>query len=207
MQKILVDIMNQYGYFGIVLLIAVENIFPPIPSEVILTFGGAMTTYTEMEVWGVIFWATVGSLIGAIVLYAVGRIFSEEKLKKIVSGKIGKILHFKREDVEKSMIWFRKRGNITVFFCRCIPIVRSLISIPAGMTGMDLGEFLILTISGTLIWNMVLVHLGAIAGASWEKIVGYINTYSEITKVILAAIAVLLVWKVIRKKKKGSDSI
>ena len=207
MQKILVDIMNQYGYFGIVLLIAVENIFPPIPSEVILTFGGAMTTYTEMEVWGVIFWATVGSLIGAIVLYAVGRIFSEEKLKKIVSGKVGKILHFKREDVEKSMIWFRKRGNITVFFCRCIPIVRSLISIPAGMTGMDLGEFLILTISGTLIWNMVLVHLGAIAGASWEKIVGYINTYSEITKVILAAIAVLLVWKVIRKKKKGSDSI
>ena len=96
-----------------------------------------MTTYTEMEVWGVIFWATVGSLIGAIVLYAVGRIFSEEKLKKIVSGKVGKILHFKREDVEKSMIWFRKRGNITVFFCRCIPIVRSLISIPAGMTGMD----------------------------------------------------------------------
>lgn len=91
--------MNQFGYIGIALLIAIENIFPPIPSEVILTFGGFMTTYTNLNVWGVIIAATIGSLLGAIVLYGVGRFLSPERLGVILDGKLGQILHFKKEDV------------------------------------------------------------------------------------------------------------
>ena len=100
MEEIILSIMNQFGYIGVLLLIAIENVFPPIPSEVILLFGGFMTTYTELNVIGMIIFSTLGSLIGAIVLYYIGKILNKERLKKIVSGKVGKILRLKNEDIE-----------------------------------------------------------------------------------------------------------
>ncbi len=189
MQDWIIQTMNHYGYLGIVLLIALENIFPPIPSEVILTFGGFLTTYTDMKVWGVILFATVGAVAGAVALYCVGWFFSAERIEGWLDGRLGRILHFKRQDVRRAEQWFRKRGRLTVFFCRCIPIVRSLISIPAGMTKMNLAVFLLYTTAGTLIWNTVLVYLGVLAGASWGKIVGYINTYSHVTLIVLILLA------------------
>lgn len=193
MQEWIIGIMDQFGYIGVASLIAIENVFPPIPSEVILTFGGFMTTFTSMNVWLVILWATVGAVVGALVLYGVGRLFSAEKIEKILSGKIGKVLHLKPEDVEKAKMWFEKRGKYTVFFCRFIPIVRSLISIPAGMAQMGMPSFLILTIIGTTIWNTVLVWLGVAAGASWEKIAGYFDTYSSVALVVLAVFGIALI--------------
>ena len=145
MEEMILSIMNQFGYIGVLLLIAIENVFPPIPSEVILLFGGFMTTYTELNVIGMIIFSTLGSLIGAIVLYYIGKILNKERLKKIVSGKVGKILRLKNEDIEKADHWFDTKGNKTVFFCRFIPIVRSLISIPAGMSEMPMLKFLIYT--------------------------------------------------------------
>jgi len=191
MQELIINIINQFGYIGILLLIAIENIFPPIPSEVILTFAGFMTTHTNMNVIGVIIFSTIGSVLGALVLYGIGRLLTKERLEYILDGKIGHILGFKKEDVKKSEEWFIKRGNITVFFCRFIPIIRSLISIPAGMTKMKLGIFLILTTAGTVIWNTVLVLLGAAFGASWEKIAGYIDTYSTITLIVICVVFVI----------------
>lgn len=191
MQELIINIMNQFGYLGIFLLIAIENIFPPIPSEVILTFGGFMTTYSSMKVLGVIIFSTIGSVAGALVLYGIGRLLTKERLEKILDGKIGHILGFKKEDVRKSEEWFIKRGNLTVFFCRFIPIIRSLISIPAGMTKMKLGIFLILTTIGTAIWNTVLVFLGVAFGASWDKIAGYINSYSHITLIVICIVFVI----------------
>jgi alkaline phosphatase len=206
MQDWIVQIVNQFGYFGILLLIAVENIFPPIPSEVILTFGGFMTTYTSMNIWGVIIFATAGSLLGAIVLYGIGRWFSPEKFERWLDGRWGKLLHLKKEDVFKATNWFSKRGKSTVFFCRFIPIVRSLISIPAGIARMNMVYFLVLTTVGTLIWNIVLVYLGAFAGASWERIVGYMDTYSTISIFaigMLAVISVIVFYKKRLSKKAG----
>ncbi|MEM1484242.1 DedA family protein [Oscillospiraceae bacterium PP1C4] len=200
MQNWIVEIMNQFGYIGILFLIAVENIFPPIPSEVILTFGGFMTTYSNMNVWGVIAVATVGSVLGAIILYGVGRLLSPERLECWLNGKIGRMLHFKAGDVTKACLWFEKRGKSTVFFCRCIPIVRSLISIPAGMARMGMWLFLLLTTAGSLVWNIILVYLGVVAGASWELIVGYMDTYSIITLGVLCA-AALVVAAVFFKKR------
>lgn len=205
MQDIIIHIMDQFGYLGILLLIAIENIFPPIPSEVILTFGGFMTTYTSMVPYIVIIVATVGSLLGAVILYGVGRVLSPERLGKILDGKIGRILHFKSSDVEKAVVWFQKKGKITVLLCRCIPIVRSLISIPAGMAKMELGLFFLFTTIGSLVWNTVLVYLGVAAGASWEKIVSYMDTYSTITLIVLIivfAAGVLLFYKSRFKKKR-----
>ena len=100
MEVLIIEMVERFGYIGIILLIALENIFPPIPSEVILTFGGFLTTYTKLNVWGVILSATIGSVAGAIVLYIVGRCLTGERLMQLVDGKLGKRLHFNRDDVE-----------------------------------------------------------------------------------------------------------
>lgn len=185
MEQVIIDIMNSYGYIGIFLLIMLENLFPPIPSEVILTLGGFMTIDTTLNVLGVIIVSVLGSTLGATILYLVGRIFNKERLEKIVEGKIGRVLRFKKEDIEMANSWFEKRGYLTVFFCRFIPIVRSLISIPAGMTKMKFIPFILLTIAGSTIWNTVLIWLGKIAGQSWKVISNYVDGYSKIVLVLL----------------------
>ncbi len=186
MQTWIVDIMNQFGYIGIALLIAIENIFPPIPSEVILTFGGFMTTYSSLTPPGVIISATFGSTLGALVLYGVGRSVSVETLGNILDGKIGKLLHFRKDDVLKACEWFNTKGRFTVLFCKCIPVLRSLISIPAGISKMNFSSYITMTLIGSFIWNTVLVYLGVFAGASWNKVVYNSEILTEITIVVLA---------------------
>lgn len=201
--------MDQFGYLGIMLLVALENVFPPIPSEVILAFGGFMTTYTSLHVVGVIISATIGSVVGAIILYFIGKLLNKERLISIVSGKVGKILRLKPKDIEKADKWFDERGNIAVFFCRFIPIVRSLISIPAGMSDMPIRSFLLFTTIGTLIWNTVLVVLGSKMGENWTKIVDFISEYASITLVVLvigfiAFVAWFYFGRLHKKKKRRS---
>lgn len=203
MQEMMISFMNQFGYFGILFLIAVENIFPPIPSEVILTFGGFMTTYSNMNVALVILFSTIGSVLGAIVLYYIGRILNKERLEHIIDGKIGKILRLKKQDIEKADHWFDTKGAKTVFLCRFIPIVRSLISIPAGMSEMPLGKFLLYTTTGTAIWNTVLVLLGRMTGKNWTKIVDVIGYYANVVLVLLIVIVILAIIIFYHRKKKN----
>ncbi len=201
MQEWIINTMDQFGYLGIALLIAIENIFPPIPSELILTFGGFMTTYTDMNKWLVVLFATIGSVAGACVLYSVGLLLPVEKLELLVE-KWGHILGLKRADIKRAEGWFEKRGTSTIFFCRFVPLIRSLISIPAGMAKMHMGKFLVYTTLGTFIWNIVLVFLGAFAGSRWEKIVEYMDVYSHVTVGVLAVIGVgVIVWFVKKRKK------
>ena len=202
MQEFIISMMNQFGYIGVFLLIAIENIFPPIPSEVILLFGGFMTTYSKLNIVLMIIFATLGSLIGAIVLYYVGKILNKERLKKIVSGKIGKILRLKNSDIDKADQWFDTKGNKTVFFCRFVPIVRSLISIPAGMSEMPMGKSLLYTTVGSLIWNTVLIILGAIVGENWTSILNIFDTYSHIVAILLIIIFIVFIYIFYKKKKK-----
>ena len=207
MQEFMLSIINQFGYLGVFLLIAIENIFPPIPSEVVLLFSGFMTTYTELNVVIMIIASTLGSLVGAIVLYYVGKILNKERLKKIVSGKIGKILRLKNEDIEKADKWFDTKGNKTVFFCRFIPIVRSLISIPAGMSEMPMLKFLIYTIAGSTIWNTVLIIIGNKVGENWVNILNIFEQYSHITLIVLILIFIIGCTIFYMKKSKKSKSV
>ena len=207
MQAWIVEIMNQFGYLGIFLLIAIENIFPPIPSEVILLFGGFMSTYTNMHIVGIIIASTLGSLVGAYALYFIGKIFNKERLKKIVRGKIGKVLRLKEKDIDMADEWFDKKGNKTVFFCRFIPIVRSLISIPAGMSEMSLGKFTLYTVVGSLIWNTVLSIAGQTVGANWESILAIFEQYSHIAAIVLVILGVgAIVWFYSKKRTKKSKT-
>ncbi len=206
MEQVIIDLMEQFGYLGVFLLIALENIFPPIPSEVILTFGGFMTTYTSLNVPLVIVFATLGSLVGAIVLYFIGKILNKDRLIKIVNGKIGKVLRLKVEDIEKADKWFDTKGQITVFFCRFIPIVRSLISIPAGMSEMPMKRFLIYTIAGSAIWNTVLVVLGSIMGENWNSIVSFMDNYSHIALIILVILFIgAVIYFYYRRSRKRTN--
>ena len=192
MQEFIISIMNQFGYLGVFLLIAIENIFPPIPSEVILLFSGFMTTYTSLNIVGMIIASTLGSLVGAIALYYIGKILNKERLKKIVAGKIGKVLRLKAKDIDKADAWFDTKGNKTVFFCRFIPIVRSLISIPAGMSEMPMPKFLVYTILGSAIWNTVLVVLGNQVGEKWTSILHIFDQYSHIVLILLIILFIVL---------------
>lgn len=180
MRELVLELMGEYGNLAVFLLILVENLFPPIPSEVILTFGGVMTVCTDMTPVGVILFSTAGSLAGAVILYSVGRFLPDEVFRKLLCGQIGHLLHFRLEDVDLAKGWFRERGRSAVFLCRLIPIVRSLISIPAGIARMQFVPFLVFTAAGSLLWNMVLVYAGRIAGDSWEKVSAAFGVYSDL---------------------------
>lgn len=194
MEAWITDWMNQFGYLGVFLLILAENIFPPIPSEVILTLGGYMTTMTSMTKLGIIIASTAGSVIGATILYGIGLLLDVERLEKIV-GKYGKFLRLTIKDIHKADAWFDKYGVWAVFFGRLIPLVRSLISIPAGMSNMKFGLFLLFTTLGTLIWNTVLVSVGAAVGDNWDEIVGYMDIYSNIVYTIIAICGIaFMIW-------------
>lgn len=194
--------MDQFGYLGILFLIMIENLFPPIPSEVILAFGGFMTTYSNMNVFFVILFSTLGSLIGAVILYFIGFILNKDRITKILSGRIGKILHLKCSDVEKADAAFLKNGNKTVLFCRFIPIIRSLISIPAGVSKMPFLGFMFYTACGTIIWNTILVVIGRMLGSNWVRLVEFINEYSSFTLVVLGILLfVMLFYKFFFKKR------
>lgn len=201
MQSWITDFMGEYGYIGIFLMIALENLFPPIPSEVVLTFGGFMTTYTNLTVTGVVVAATAGSVAGAIILYGVGRVLHVERLEAIVD-RWGRVLRVKKEDIHKSRAWFDKYGYRTVLFCRMIPLIRSLISIPAGMAKMKFWLFLLFTTIGTLIWNVILVSIGAAVGESWEDIVGFMDIYSNFAYALIAIAILIVVFFWIRRMKK-----
>lgn len=202
MQEIILSIMNVYGYLGVFLLIMIENVFPPIPSEVILLFGGFMTTYSKLSIVGMLVASTLGSLFGAIILYYIGKIFNKDRLKKIISGKLGKILRLKASDIDKADSWFDNKGNKTVFFCRFVPLIRSLISIPAGMSEMPILKFIIYTVVGSLIWNAVLIIVGSIVGENWTSILNILDTYSHVVVILLAIIFIVGIYIFYKKRKK-----
>lgn len=190
MGTFVLTVMESWGYIGICFLIAIENIFPPIPSEVILTFGGFLTTYTKLGPVGVIICATIGSLIGAIVLYYLGYFFSD-RLDKL----------FKSDDIAKANDWFKNKGCKAVLYCRFVPIVRSLVSIPAGINKMNMTIFLLYTSIGTIIWNIVLVYAGVILGSNWSYFASIISRYSKVVLVTIILVILVRIW--IKKIKKN----
>ena len=201
MEEWIKGLVEQFGYWGVFFLIAIENVFPPIPSEVILTFSGFLTYSTNLTVFGVILVSTAGSVIGAVILYGIGLLLDVERLEKIID-KYGKILRLTKEDIYKADAWFDKYGIWTVLFCRVIPLVRSLISIPAGMSNMNFGLFLLFTTIGTLVWNTVLVNVGASVGSNWHQIVEYMDVFSNVVYAILGLLFILAIVWYIRKRRK-----
>ncbi|TYS64843.1 DedA family protein [Bacillus infantis] len=201
MENWIKDVIEQFGYAGIFLLIALENIFPPIPSEIILTFGGFMTAQTNITVIGTIAAATLGSTVGAALLYGAGLLLSRNRFERMID-RWGGILRLKKADLDKAFGWCDRYGYWTILICRMIPLIRSLISIPAGMAKMNFPLFLLFTVIGTLIWNTILVNIGAAFGDSWETAVGYLDMYSNVVYMLIAAAVIGAAFFLIRRRKK-----
>lgn len=185
MDNWIMEFVAEHGYVGVCLLLLVENIFPPIPSEVILTFSGFVTTVSAMTKTGVIMAATAGSVIGAMILYSAGLALDVEKLERFID-KRGRLLRITKKDLHRAERWFEKYGPWTVFFCRLVPLVRSLISVPAGMAHMNFLLFIVLTTLGSFIWNTILVTIGFAVGENWESIIWYMDIYSTVVYIALA---------------------
>ena len=146
MEGVFTDLISQFGYIGVWFLIFFENVFPPIPSELILPLSGFFTTTTSLTLPGVIIAATIGSITGAYILYGVGRLLSRERLMAFFGTRPMRLLGFKPEDISSAVDWFDRKGQVTVLICRCIPVVRSLISIPAGTAKMNVVRFSLYTL-------------------------------------------------------------
>ena len=184
MTALIFSFIDHFGYLAVALLIAIENVFPPIPSEVILSFSGFMTSKTSMTTFGLIIASTIGAVIGALILYWIGTLLNADRLEKLFNHTMFKRLGFKKDDVKKSIAWFDKQGVKAILFGRCIPVVRSLISIPAGIAKVNMRTFLTLTTLGSLIWNSILIFLGSYMGAQWEQIVLIFEEYSLVVIIL-----------------------
>lgn len=186
----ILNTINKFGYFGIFLLITIENLFPPIPSEIILTFSGFIAKEAHLNLFLIIIASTLGSVIGAIILYYLGYFLND----KIIST-----LKLNKNNTSKTMNEFNKSGKKSVFFGRLAPIIRSLISIPAGIAKMNIVEFTILTTLGSLIWNTILILLGNMIGENYIIVSEIIKDYYK--PLIVIFIIIYVIKKIINKNK------
>ncbi|WP_217142596.1 DedA family protein [Streptomyces sp. AC627_RSS907] len=181
------DLMDTLGAPGAGLAIALENLFPPLPSEVILPLAGFAASSGRMDLIAVLLWTTAGSVIGALALYGVGALLGRDRTVAIAA----RLPLVKVSDIEKTEAWFLKHGTKAVFFGRMIPIFRSLISVPAGVERMRLPVFLALTTLGSAIWNTAFVVAGYALGDNWSEVSHIVSAYSKVV-LALAALALLV---------------
>jgi len=170
-----VSVIRSIGYLGVALLVAIENIFPPIPSEVVLPAAGLAASRGEANLYGMIVAATIGSVVGAWVLYLIAGAIGETRLHALVVLH-GRWVGVKPRDLERANAWFDDRSTIAVLICRCIPLVRSLVSIPAGFRRMSPVSFTLYTAVGSLVWNTALIGAGYQLGDNWKQVGEVVGT-------------------------------
>jgi membrane protein DedA with SNARE-associated domain len=192
-----VNVINQIGIVGAALLIALEVVVPPIPSEAILLLTGFNVSLERFGFVEALISATIGSLIGATLLYYLGFLFTEERLEKIV-GKYGKYVGLPLRDFKKTMNWFERHGSTLVLFGRMIPIIRSLVSIPAGLVRMHLGKFYFFTTIGALTWNTVWISIGLNLGENWKVGEEFAQYLELVAYAIIGAVALYLLVNMVR---------
>ncbi len=190
MESFIIEFIENYGYFGIFFLILIENIFPPIPSEIILGLGGFFTISTSLKFIGVVLSATIGSVVGAIILYYIGYFINSDIIKKFLRSK-NKVLKIDGNSLRKGRNIYLKYESISVFICRMLPIVRSIISIPAGMFRMNIFKFCIYTGIGSLIWNSIITYIGVYLGDNWKYIEVIVKEYSIIVLIFIVLFSVI----------------
>lgn len=193
-------IENLMNYPGIAFLMFLENVFPPIPSELVMPLAGFKAS-KELTLWGVILAGMLGSVLGQLPLYYLGKVVGEKRLSEW-ADKHGAWLTVSGDEIHKAKEWFDKHGNKAVIFARLIPGVRSLISVPAGMANMNLAQFLLYSAIGTGTWAAALAFLGYKLGERYETISKYIG---PATYVILGGIALYMIVNIIKRKREGGN--
>lgn len=198
-----VNLINTLGYTGLAISIFIESFFAPIPSELILPFAGFLSRTGELNIFIVILIAGVASSLGSFPFYLLGLWGNKVVIDNFLK-KYGKYLFIKEEDVDKGVAFFTRHGEATVFFGRLVPIIRTVISFPAGITGMNMAKFLAFTFLGSTLWSALLVSLGYLMGSQWEKVKVWIEMYQN--WVVYAVILGLLIYifKKFRERVKAA---
>lgn len=197
-------IMDKLGLFGVGVMMFLENVFPPIPSELIMPAAGFAAAGGKFSLWQVVAAGMIGSVAGALPLYYLGAVFDEQRLTKL-TVRYGKYLLVRPQDVTDARAWFDKYGYWVIFFGRMIPAIRSLISIPAGMAKMPLLPFLALTAVGSLIWSFILAYAGYTLGANYEAVETFISPISKAVVVIVFLIASIMAFFRIKSVLSAKD--
>jgi membrane protein DedA with SNARE-associated domain len=194
-----VDVMETLGGFGAAVVVGLDNLFPPIPSELVLPLAGFSASKGVFSLPAALFWTTLGSVAGAVIVYLAGMLLGRERTRRLVA----RIPLVSVTDFDKTEAWFTRHGTKAVFFGRMVPLFRSFISLPAGVERMNFLQFLALTTLGSLIWNTVFVGAGYLLGENWHRVEAYAGIFQ---KLVIAAVAIALVLFVVtrlRQRSKG----
>jgi len=195
-----VEVMKVLGAPGVGIATALETVFPPVPSEVVLPLAGYTASQGHYGLVAAILCATVGSLVGAFVLYQLGALWGADRL--CATAERIPLLHAR--DVERAIAWFRRNGRSAIFLGRLVPGVRSFISIPAGIDRMPLLQFTLYTSAGSLVWNSALIVAGYELGAQWHRVEAYVG---EASVVVYGALGVAVLWFVVRRLVRRSRQV
>jgi len=183
------DVIESLGYLGVALLVIAENLFPPIPSEIVLPFAGFVARRGDGSVVVMVIASTIGSVVGALVLYAIAAAIGPERIHGFVV-RFGKWFGVKESDMVRAEEWFDRRSNVAVLVGRCVPLIRSLVSIPAGFRRMRFSSFVVLTAIGSAAWNVALIGAGAALGDQWDRVGDYVGIFQWVVIIaIVAAVA------------------
>jgi len=187
------DVIDALGPAGVAFLVALVNLFPPIPSEVVLPLAGFVAGRGDANVVVMVAAATVGSLVGALVLYAVAALIGPERFRAFVV-RFGKFFAVQPHEIERAESWFDDHANRAVLICRCVPLIRSLVSIPAGFRRMPLAPFIVYTAIGSLVWNVLLIGAGYALGDRWEQVEDYVGIMQLIVIATIVAVVGWFLW-------------
>ena len=193
------DVIEQLGYLGVALLVVAENVFPPIPSEIVLPFAGFVARRGSDSVVIMILAATVGSVAGALIMYWIAAVIGDDRLHAF-TRKFGKWVQIRESDLTKAEEWFDRHAMAAVLVGRCVPLIRSVVSIPAGFRRMKLVPYMLYTFLGSLVWNIALVGAGALLGDNWERVGSYVGVFQwAVIALVVVAVARFLWTHVLRR--------
>ncbi|MFM8993868.1 MAG: DedA family protein [Actinomycetota bacterium] len=192
------DVIERLGAVGVALLVVLENVFPPIPSEIVLPFAGFVAQRGDGSVVVMIIAATIGAVVGALILYGVAAIIGPVRLTAFIT-RFGRWFGVKPADLVRAEQWFDRHAVAAVLLGRCVPLIRSVVSVPAGFRRMNIVPFVAYTALGSAIWNTALIGAGAILGDQWERVEPYVATLQY---VVIAAIVVFVVRFAVTKLRR-----
>jgi membrane protein DedA with SNARE-associated domain len=179
------SLISSMGYPGLAFVMFLENVFPPIPSEIVLPLAGSLTLTGRFSLLGVTLVGALGSVVGALFFYALGYWFDEKRVRWLLV-RYGKYFLLSEDDLDRALTWFERFGEYVIFFGRMVPLVRSLISIPAGLAKMNLVVFTAYTAVGTALWSLLLAYAGRLLGQNWNVVTEWVDKYENVVLVIIA---------------------
>lgn len=195
------EVIEQLGYLGVALLVVLENVFPPIPSEIVLPFAGFVAQQGNYSVVLMILAATVGSVIGALIMYWIAAIIGDERLHAF-TRRFGKWVQIREADLTRAEEWFDRHAMSAVLVGRCVPLIRSVVSIPAGFRRMKLVPYIAYTFLGSLVWNILLIGAGALLGENWERVGSYVGVFQWVVIALVVAVVARFVLGVYRRRNQ-----